>query len=422
MLYFHTADIDDIIYNHYVVQSAQAKLLTDYSSDTLASFFKTYTDLAYDSYFSLSGKRLVVFFDGDDDSEADDIDVNDLENWIYKEVQFDINDDDVLDTCTYEQVCKKLIYDVYNELSASNTSHSDLLTTIVEEINGSAKVIYKENLASPENKWAKYKKIGLNVRSEDVSATNSTTSIDFDLKQRLYDYARGYSLDENDNVVKNYQYFINKAVPSIYIEPLTSDSYLDPDNNDIIHTKDGYNLILVTSGTSSASAEFKEEDDDYGLITDLVINYNDNFVRISDVYNDEDKLNLNQIKLYTIDYTVNGSSVLSPNAISDALMNFLSPVLTRYQNNDTQRIILLSFIKSKTNSTGEIYETLTFADETYNGNDGYLANMIEIQKRQADSYSYLIEDKTNTSDLYPEWWNNLNDVIDEILSKDEGDE
>ena len=48
--------------------------------------------------------------------------------------------------------------------------------------------------------------------------------------------------------------------------------------------------------------------------------------------------------------------------------------------------------------------------------------MIEIQKRQADSYSYLIEDKTNTSDLYPEWWNNLNDVIDEILSKDEGDE
>ena len=48
-------------------------------------------------------------------------------------------------------------------------------------------------------------------------------------------------------------------------------------------------------------------------------------------------------------------------------------------------------------------------------------NTIEIQKRQADSYSYLVEDKTNTSDLYPSWWDNLNDVIDEILSKDEGD-
>ena len=421
MLYFHTADIDDIIYNHYVVQSAQAKLLTDYSSDTLAQFFKRYTDLAYDNYFSLSGKRLVVFFDGDDDSEPDDIDLEDTNNWIYQTVEFDIDDDDVLDNVTYEKVCKKLIYDVYNELSASNTSHSDLLSTIVEEINGSAKVIYKENLASPENKWAKYKKIGLNVKSEDVSATNSTTNIDFNLKQRLYDYARGFSLDEENNVVKNYQYFINDAVPSIYIEPLTIDSYTDSNNNDIISTKDGFNLILVTSGTSSASAEFKEEDDDYRLITDLVLNYNDNFVRISDVYNEEDKLNLNQIKLYTIDYTINGSSVLSPSKIADALKNFLSPVLTRYQNNDTQRIILLSFIKAKTNTTGEIYQALNFANEDYNGNDGYLANTIEIQKRQADSYSYLVEDKTNTSDLYPSWWDNLNDVIDEILSKDEGD-
>ena len=147
MLYFHSADIDEIVDNYYRVQYASVSLLSNYSDDKLLSFFKNYVDASYDNYFKLGGKRFVVYFDGDDDGEADDTDINDSSNWINlianNGAGFDINNDGAITgsetTITYGEAANALIYDVYDEINASTTDHTSKADELVSEINGTAK-------------------------------------------------------------------------------------------------------------------------------------------------------------------------------------------------------------------------------------------------------------------------------------------
>jgi|GEM_PF-1429289 len=426
MLYFHTADFDSIINDYFLIQHASGKLLTDYSNDDLISFFKEYTDNSYKDYFSLNGTRLVVFMDADDDTEADDVDTDDLENWIYKEVEFEGS------TVTMEYVAKSLVYEVYNKISASSADHSTKMTELVDEINNSAKAVYGSNPIVAENTWAKYRKLGLKVKTEEFSATNSSVDIDFNLKQRLYDYARGYSTDDAGAKTKTYQYFVGDSVPTAYIEPLT---VADVNTNDdaIISTNDGFNLLLVTNGTSKASAEWKAEDNDDGLFENIVIKYNEEFVKIDNIFNEGNKddsdldgaLNANQIKLYVLDYAVNGASVLSPTGTQNALTTFLQPIVTRYSSSETQRIILLSFIKSATgqaDSDTELYDVVKFDKEGYNGEKGLFARLISINQDIADDYISVYDDPTGTSNGYPDWWTKLEAQVNEFLIKLESED
>lgn len=411
MLYYHSADISSILKDYYYVQAASAKLLTDYSSDSLATFVSSYAHKLYDTYFSLEGTRLVVYMDKDEDNEADDTDSADSSNWANQEITFNGQ------TTTMEYAAKQLIYDIYNELSATTGStHVDALTSLVEEINNSQRVAYEENPVSAENKWAVYRRLGLNVKTEEFSVTNSSTDSDFNLKQRLYDYARGYSLDAEGNKTTTYQYFINDSTPSEYIEPLTTDAVSTADDT-IVETNDGYNLLIVTTGSSKASAKWSKEDYSSTLLENITLCYNKKFVTISDIYNDNDELNNNQIKLYMLDYAINGSSTISPSSTATAITNFLAPVITRYTADATQRIILLNFIQAMTSNTStSLYNTITFTDQSYNGENGALKEIIEIAERSADSYSNLIEDTTNTSDIYSaDWWTNLNAQVKQFL-------
>ncbi|MGM9970419.1 MAG: hypothetical protein ACI35S_08500 [Anaeroplasma sp.] len=419
MLYYHTANVDEIINDYYLIQHASSKLLTDYSNSSLSDFFKYYTDLAYKDYFSLEGTRLVVYMDIDDDNEADEIDLNDLNSWIYKEVEFEGQN------VTMEYVAKSLVYDVYNKLSASSTSHTDKLSSLVDEINNSARVIYANNPIVAENQWAKYRKLGLKVTTEEFSTTNADLSINFNLKQRLYDYARGYSTDANGNKTTTYQYYINGTVPTVYIEPLTEDA-ISTENDSIIATNDGFNLILVTAGKSKPSAEWKEEDDPDGLLKNIVIKYNDEYITINNIYNEgndnpdlDGSLNSNQIMLYILDYAVNGSSTLSPSSISSAITTFLEPVVSRYTSSETQRIILLNFIKNATgiDSNTDLYDVVKFTNETYNGENGYFNTIIRINQDVADNYDYLYNDTTGTSNSYPDWWERLQEEVEGFLNK-----
>ena len=385
MLYFHDTNIDAIIDNFYRVQYASAKLLADYSNDTLIDFFKTYTDLAYDNYFSLSGERFVVMFDMDDDNKADDV-----ETWKNKEVQFDLNEDGTLETVKLSDVAKKLIVEVLNEIEASTDSHSDALTSIVEEFNKSAKVIFDNNPIKPENQWAKYRHVGLRVSTETFSVTNSTVDVDFNLKQRLYDYT-----DET-----RYNLFMNGTVPSEYIEPLTS-------TDQILETEDGYNIVLVTSASTASSAKWTQADNEEDLLTNIKIKYNDEYVTIDNVYNEEDKLSSNQIKLYVLEYVAQNTSKLTPADVSGAISTFLTPVLNRFIGDETQRIIVKYFIENNA-LAGEL--KFTAAD-----GDAHFDKLLQINQNQADEYLYLYDDPTNTSESFPDWWTNLEEKVREFL-------
>ncbi|MBR6072328.1 MAG: hypothetical protein IKP77_05815 [Acholeplasmatales bacterium] len=410
MMYFHSADVDTIIDNYYRVQFASSKLLTNYASDELAEFLMNYTDQAYDKYFSLTSTRLLVYFDGDEDGEADDV-----EDWKNKEVTNWKKIDGTTGTVTFEYVCKQLVLDIYNKLSSSTADHSTQLTSLVEEFNKTAKFQYEENPILSENVWSKYRHLGLILKTEEITATNSTTDIDFNIKSRLYDYARGH----NDDNTKTYQFYINSTAPSLYMEMLTTDS-VSTSNNDIVETNDGYNLLLVTKGTSTPSAKFESKDDNVSLLKDIVIKYNEKYTTITDVYNDNDKLNKNQVKLYVLDNNVNGSSTLSPEAISSAISTFLAPAVSRYTASETQRIILLSFIRTKTgqSETVEYYDVIKFTKDGYNGADGELDKIIKINQNSADDYLFVYNDITKTSNLYPDWWENIKTIVNKFLQKE----
>lgn len=372
MLYFHTASVDNIVNDQYRVSEATGKLLTNYNSDSLLSFFKDYSDAIYDNYFSISGKRLVVYLDSDDNGEYDDV-----ENW----------------TDTQKAYAQELIFDILNKVSSLNDSHATALSNIVSEINGSARAKFEDNPIAPENEWAKYRKVGLNVALEDVTATNDTTDTDFKLKQRLYDiyHAPNYS--------------INDTAPTEYLEDLQN-------NSDILVTKDGYNLLLVTSASFKTNAKFLEEDDALGLYKNVDVYYNDEYVTISNVYNENEKLTLDQIRLFVLEYVSKGTSKLSPSAISTATTNFLSPVLTRYTSTETQRDIILHFIETYTNSE------INFTSEH---NNDRLETLIEINRDSADGYIsiYFAEDTTNTLKTYENWWTDIQNIVSKILLQGE---
>lgn len=394
MLYFHTADVKKIINDTFLVQYTAQKLLTDYSSKSLAEFFNKYTDVAYDNYFSLSGTRLVVYMDKDDDNIPDETSTN----WADETVTFEGGE------CTLEYVAKSLIFKVYTKLSASSASHTDRLNQLVSEINNSARVNFQDNVIAPENTWAEYRHLGLKVKTEEFSATNSDVDIDRNLKDRLYGYATGQSVTNPD---KKYEYFKNGEAPTIYMEPLNKVDSLKADNDDILKTNDGYNLILVTTGSKKPSAKWEDKDN---LFKDFSIKYNNHYVTdIDGISNETDKLNLNQIRLYILDNAVNGSSKLSPASTSSALTTFLQPVLSRYNSAETQRIILLNFIKLSTNNS-----ELTFDDSKTND---YLKNVIEISQKIVDDYNTIYDDpRTN---IFPDWWKELNEQVSKFLTNKE---
>ncbi len=406
MLYFHDASIDNIVNNYYRVQYASAKLLTDYSNDNLINFFKKYTDEAYDKYFSLSTTRLVVYYDGDDDGKADDV-----ETWANKTVTFD-NQETLMST-----VARKLVYEIYNKISASNTAHADKLSSLVTEINNSAKAEFNDNKIAPENTWAKYKRLGLNVKTEDITATNSSTDIDWKIKNRLYQYA----------TEESYQYYINGKAPSAYIETLVENDIYNQEK--IIESTDGYNLLLVTEGTSPSSAKWTKDDKENKLEENIIVKYNEKYYKINDIYNDDNKLNNNQIKLYVLDYMSNNASTLSPSSTSQALSSFLSPVLTRFTSSETQRIVLLSFMKGfLVNNEGKteyndkkLYDIVTFSNTDYNGSEGVFAKIIQINQNSADSYSYYYNDLdlSQTVNAYTDWWSELEAKITSFLVKED---
>lgn len=367
MLYFHTANVDKIVADQYRVSEASAKLLTNYNSNTLLEFIKEYSDSIYDNYFSITGKRLVVYLDANDDNEHDDVN-----EW----------------TDTQKSLAKELVLDILNKVSSLNDSHATALSNIVSEINGSARAKFEDNPIAPENEWAKYRKAGLNVALEDVTATNSTTNIDFKLKQRLFD------------IYNSENYSINDTAPTEYIEDLK-------DDNDILETKDGYNLLLVTSAEFKTTAEFDEEKDQLGLYEKVDVYYNEEYITISNLYNENEKLSLEQIRLYVLEYVSLGTTNLSPAAISNATTNFLAPVLTRYTGTETQRDIILHFIETYTKNE------ITFTSEH---NNTRLENIININHESADGYlSIYAEDTTNTLNTYSNWWKDIQEIVSQIL-------
>lgn len=256
----------------------------------------------------------------------------------------------------------------------------------------------KKNPIAPENKWSNYRRAGLMVELEEVSASNDTTTIDFKLKQRMFD-------------IFNSPYFAieNNTTPTEFLEDINNPDYVASlkNNEKILETEDGYNLLLITSADYQTSAEFKEEDDTLGLYKDISVYYNEKWQTIGSIYNENKTLTKEQIRLYVLEYVTTSASNLSPSALSSAYSAFLTPVISRFTGTETQREIVAYFIEQRNN-----IDSIDFIGQ----NDKY-QKIIEINHRSADNYifNYYEEDTTNTLKTYEQWWDDLKANVSKML-------
>ena len=164
---------------------------------------------------------------------------------------------------------------------------------------------------------------------------------------------------------------------------------------DDVQSSFGWHFIVTTSVTDAPSALYEatsDADERYTFELDGVT-YN--------VYNEgpdnggSDALTLNQVEYYVRQsLTDEGPSV--PSAVSTAITNYLSPVLSRYQNTFMQREIIFRLLE----------DGLNFANEANNVRFDIIRNINNNQLNE-----YLLSDVAyfdeNYEALYATWFDLL---------------
>jgi hypothetical protein len=416
MSYFHSSSVDEIINDVYRVNGASQVILNDYSSDAnLIKLLTNYTRQAYQNSFTVSATNLVVYIDRDEDTVADtNFDWN---------TEYTYVEDGVEHTISYADLAKELISKIMDYLKKGSSTYSDGLSTLVSEYKSSSrftngydtKVDSEGNYspAEPETYWAKYKRAGLLIKTNDyASVTNGSSFADVptEIKAELMNI---YSRDE---------FIINSVAQNEYLD---QNPYLE--NNPLV-TKDyesgntvGYNLLVVTSATVNASAKFEQKDDLNGIYTNIYYYYHEKLSLIKDLYNEENALNEAQVKAYILEYADNNTSNTLPSSISSAISAFLSPVYTKYTDSSTQRELLLSWCEKSTKATFSFQNAMNEKADTYKFADGSeekysdrFNNIRTINKNQADNYSKLNRFDTvfgGNSVVYNDWWLDLENYI-----------
>ena len=416
MAYFHSSSVDEIINEVYRVNAASATILNDYSRDNnLIKLLTNYASQAYKNSFTVSATNLVVYVDRDEDTAADE----DFD-W---STTFTYTENGVETTQTYSELAKELITKIGSLLQNGSNTYKDELSTIVSEYKKSSRfrsgydtaVDSEGNYspAEPETYWAKYKRAGLLLTTADYSSvTNSTdyATISTELKKELMDI---YNRDE---------FIINDVAQSEYLDtlPYVSGNGLTTANYETGNTI-AYNLLVVTSATVNASAKFEKKDDINSIYTNLYYYYHEKLSYISDLYNENNELNENQVKAYILEYADNSTSNTLPSAISSAITSFLSPVYTKYTSTATQRELLISWCEKATSSTFTFQNTMnadatlfTFIDGSTEKYSDRFNNIRNINKDAADSYYTLNRFDTKfggNSSVYDSWWTDLENYI-----------
>lgn len=383
MLYFHSANVDEIIDDYYKVNACYSNLASDYGSDTLLNFLLDYTTIAQENYFSLVDSRLMVYIDMDEDGLEDPI-----SEWTSEQVDAA---QDLLDT-------------VSNIISATTDSHTSALDDILAEYNSSSRFLTGDedplsasyDPTTPESTWADYRRLGLYLQiKSDSLANNVTVDVDNNVKERIKEI---YNMDG---------FMINGTFPTQYLDNGVVDTWTweatdgTVTGNRYLVSEKGLNLIVVTSGTARSSAKFEAEDDLPGYYTNINVIYNNVVYYIENIYNSDDEISMNQMKLFLYDYLSNSASTLSPSAVSSALTAFFVPVITRYLDDTTQREVLLSYAMQITG------DTVTF---TNTDNAERFDNIMAINRRVADNY--VAED--DLSNNFAGWW----DAIEAISTQE----
>ena len=387
MLAFGVTSNAQAVKELYVYPELRAQYLEDYEAH-FTNIYQAFTDLAalqYEAYKSTRVSHLLVYFDQDGDGSPDN-----PQEYL-----------DTLDAATVTDIKEglaELVADIYAQVGDFR-SEAEAFTTLAELFNSSGRIERGSNTApydlQIELDYAKYRQLGFYLKYENISSaitnksnfiTNSSTldQVFYDRAIQLHDFIVGDGIEDQ--------------VELPYIDMYDDFTFNELDiatQLDDVQSSFGWHFIVTTSVTDAPSAVYEatsDADERYTFELDGVT-YN--------VYNEgpdnggSDALTLNQVEYYVRQsLTDEGPSV--PSAVSTAITNYLSPVLSRYQNTFMQREIIFRLLE----------DGLNFASEANNVRFDIIRNINNNQLNE-----YLLSDVAyfdeNYEALYATWFDLL---------------
>lgn len=451
MLYFHTNDIEDIIYDYYCVNEASTSLINNYSSIDLAKFLQTYANNYYDKYFSVSAVNLLVYVDMDEDGEPDRTETG----LSYVDSNFDWNDEVPTEAgTTYAELAQELINKIIKLCDYSTDSNADTIENIITEYNSASRFTNGHDTdgtdedydpTQPESTWAKYRRAGLFIKSEEISCDNTTdyATCNDVLKLALYKaYCNEFFFEGKEGVMPN-EYMLR--------------SYYEGDNNGL-YSSFGYNLPILTSATTKESAYFGpvdyEKDTEYDSTKDwkdtiynnLVYLYNEEAFKIENIYSLvedgilTDKISINQVLAFMLEYAAEGSISTLPTDLTTALTTYLQPAFERYTSDETQFEVLLCYMANFLNEKVENgYDFVKFGTSSLDikmSSSEDLNKLLDYNHVSADDFAISDAVYDSNSKLtffgneenvelyyellsqYTGWWDDLSENIAKFIKED----
>jgi len=379
LLAFGATTNQEAINQLYVYPELRQQYIDDieahYGTDDYTIYEKL-SDLAalqYNKYKAISVSHLLIYFDENGDGSPDN-----PQEYL-----------DGLDAASVQQIkdgLVDLVELIYSRVG-NYTGHSAGLTAIATEFNNSGR-IERGNVTTPpydyqiELLWAQYRRLGFYLKFENISSQITNTS-NFITNQSTLDpvfYNRAMAIHQELSEIEDDD--AKFPLLDLYDDVITVEA-LDEVMSDF-----GWHLILANSTGKTTSAIFSESDDEDGkyVSADETLN----------VYNeDSETLTASQIEYYLKEQKSEEGVVL-PTDVQTAVNSYLTPVLTRYNNNYMQRELIFKLVDGVSFTAANGMARFT--------------TIRNINLRQLDEYMLSDEgvNDSNYADLYGTWFTILN--------------
>ncbi|MFH0767519.1 MAG: hypothetical protein ABH890_00210 [Bacillota bacterium] len=327
--------------------------------------------LQYNNFESISVSHLLIYFDENGDGTPDD-----PQEYL-----------DKLGVAGATQVLAgltNLVQLIYAKVG-DYTGMAAGLTALATEFNNSGR-IDRGSIIPPydyqiELIWSQYRQLGFYLKYESIPSPITNTS-NFITGSSVLDevfYNRAMALN---NTLAGIEDDDSKFPYLDLYQDVVTDAALDE-----VKSSFGWHLILATKVTEKASAIYDESEDEDGK-------YINEDETLSAYNRNSETLTAVQIEYY-ITESATDEGVVLPTVVQTAITNYLTPVLTRYENTYMQRELVF-----------KLMETAVFADS---------ANMVrfntirEINRRQFNEYllSTTGHFDQNYDNLYGTWFDIL---------------
>ena len=353
MLYYGTANVDEVVKDFLMVSDATNKFYNDFAKDNNEFYTSllNYATKTYSDFYSLTVSGLTVYVDRDEDGVADEI-----------------TDSTVL------AKANELLEVAYDYVTNSNAAYSTALNNVVSAFNSSSR-IESTNPTSPEYDWAAYRSLGLHIEVSSFGTFTDTTAT-------------------KEEAIKN-------RVAELYGEVVDSklgftSAYLD---NETVETSDNkLTKLLVTAGALPTSAKYETENEDESKLYESInVIINDKKETINLTYT-TDEITLEQVKVYVAEHLLLGDVYSLPASTIAALDAYLLPLINKYTGSASQMTLTNNALGTITFSyTGELSDSFNEAFAKDYSRSTFYSKYISILQNNEDNYE----------EVYTGWWNNM---------------